>query len=100
MIYIGTCAHACISMPSSITYLILCIQVILSPVEVAIEDIMKKTRELAIALYTEPLDAKILQMVLQGCIGTTVNQVCTLDTSHLMLGYEGDMKMFGLTTTL
>ncbi|XP_070194616.1 dedicator of cytokinesis protein 7-like isoform X3 [Littorina saxatilis] len=49
-------------------------QVILSPVEVAIEDIMKKTRELAIALYTEPLDTKILQMVLQGCIGTTVNQ--------------------------
>ncbi|XP_076463063.1 dedicator of cytokinesis protein 7-like isoform X1 [Babylonia areolata] len=49
-------------------------QVILSPVEVAIEDIMKKTRELAVALYTEPMDAKILQMVLQGCIGTTVNQ--------------------------
>lgn len=49
-------------------------QIILSPVEVAIEDIMKKTRELAIALYTEPMDAKILQMVLQGCIGTTVNQ--------------------------
>ena len=46
--------------------------------EVAIEDIMKKTRELAIALYTEPLDTKILQMVLQGCIGTTVNQVTAL----------------------
>ncbi|PVD22808.1 hypothetical protein C0Q70_16064 [Pomacea canaliculata] len=49
-------------------------QIILSPVEVAIEDIQKKTRELAHALYQEPLDTKILQMVLQGCIGTTVNQ--------------------------
>ncbi|BFY99508.1 hypothetical protein BsWGS_02548 [Bradybaena similaris] len=49
-------------------------QVILSPVEVAIEDIQKKTRELALAMFQEPPDTKILQMVLQGCIGTTVNQ--------------------------
>ncbi|XP_055884538.1 dedicator of cytokinesis protein 7-like isoform X6 [Biomphalaria glabrata] len=49
-------------------------QVILSPVEVAIEDIQKKTRELAMAMAQEPPDTKILQMVLQGCIGTTVNQ--------------------------
>lgn len=64
---------------------------ILSPVEVAIEDIMKKTRELAIALYTEPLDTKILQMVLQGCIGTTVNQVTAVSygvyyTKMVLLG--------------
>ena len=43
--------------------------------EVAIEDIQKKTRELAMAMYQNPPDTKILQMVLQGCIGTTVNQV-------------------------
>ncbi|XP_059178065.1 dedicator of cytokinesis protein 7-like isoform X2 [Physella acuta] len=49
-------------------------QVILTPVEVAIEDIQKKTRELALAMSQEPPDPKILQMVLQGCIGTTVNQ--------------------------
>ncbi|XP_048256489.1 dedicator of cytokinesis protein 7-like isoform X1 [Haliotis rufescens] len=49
-------------------------QIILSPVEVAIEDVQKKTRELALALCQEPPDLKILQMVLQGCIGTTVNQ--------------------------
>ncbi|XP_005089591.1 dedicator of cytokinesis protein 7 isoform X1 [Aplysia californica] len=49
-------------------------QIILSPVEVAIEDIHKKTRELALAMAQEPPDTKILQMVLQGCIGTTVNQ--------------------------
>ncbi|RUS71322.1 hypothetical protein EGW08_020919, partial [Elysia chlorotica] len=49
-------------------------QIILSPVEVAIEDIQKKTRELASAMAQDPPDSKILQMVLQGCIGTTVNQ--------------------------
>ncbi|KAI0241313.1 Dedicator of cytokinesis protein 7 [Lamellibrachia satsuma] len=49
-------------------------QVVLVPIEVAIEDIRKKTRELALALHQEPPDAKMLQMVLQGCIGTTVNQ--------------------------
>ncbi|KAL3867584.1 hypothetical protein ACJMK2_040468 [Sinanodonta woodiana] len=49
-------------------------QVILSPIEVAIEDIMKKTKELAVANATEPPDTKMLQMVLQGCLGTTVNQ--------------------------
>ncbi|KAH1002868.1 hypothetical protein HUJ04_008903 [Dendroctonus ponderosae] len=42
--------------------------------QVAIEDIQKKTAELAVATHQEPPDPKILQMVLQGCIGTTVNQ--------------------------
>ncbi|OTF78850.1 Dedicator of cytokinesis protein 7-like protein [Euroglyphus maynei] len=46
----------------------------LLPIEVAIEDLQKKTGELAIAANQEPVDAKILQMVLQGCVGTTVNQ--------------------------
>ncbi|XP_058798618.1 dedicator of cytokinesis protein 7 [Phymastichus coffea] len=49
-------------------------QILLSPIEVAIEDIQKKTAELAAATNQEPPDAKMLQMVLQGCIGTTVNQ--------------------------
>ncbi|KAI1280634.1 Dedicator of cytokinesis protein 7 [Halotydeus destructor] len=49
-------------------------QVILTPIEVAIEDIIKKTKELANATYQDNVDPKILQMVLQGCIGTTVNQ--------------------------
>jgi hypothetical protein len=44
-------------------------QVVLTPIEVAIEDIQKKTTELAIATIQEPPDPKILQMVLQGCIG-------------------------------
>lgn len=46
----------------------------LTPIEVAIEDIQKKTVELAQATRQEPADPKILQMVLQGCLGTTVNQ--------------------------
>jgi len=50
-------------------------QVVLTPIEVAIEDIQKKTKELAVALSQEPPHPKMLQMVLQGCIGTTVNQV-------------------------
>lgn len=49
-------------------------QIVLEPIEVAIEDIQKKTAELATATTQEPADPKILQMVLQGCIGTTVNQ--------------------------
>ncbi|XP_072928200.1 dedicator of cytokinesis protein 8 isoform X1 [Hemitrygon akajei] len=47
---------------------------ILTPIEVAIEDMQKKTLELAIATHQEPPDAKMLQMVLQGSVGTTVNQ--------------------------
>ncbi|XP_064293051.1 dedicator of cytokinesis protein 7 isoform X3 [Plodia interpunctella] len=49
-------------------------QLVLSPIEVAIEDIQKKINELAAATSQEPADPKMLQMVVQGCIGTTVNQ--------------------------
>uniref|UniRef100_A0A6B0VH54 Putative ph domain-containing protein n=1 Tax=Ixodes ricinus TaxID=34613 RepID=A0A6B0VH54_IXORI len=49
-------------------------KVVLTPIEVAIEDIQKKTLELALATQQEPSDPKILQMVLQGSMGPTVNQ--------------------------
>uniref|UniRef100_A0A8C3HAH7 Dedicator of cytokinesis 6 n=1 Tax=Chrysemys picta bellii TaxID=8478 RepID=A0A8C3HAH7_CHRPI len=49
-------------------------EIILTPIEVAIEDMQKKTQELAFATHQDPADAKMLQMVLQGCVGTTVNQ--------------------------
>ncbi|XP_070541056.1 dedicator of cytokinesis protein 7-like isoform X2 [Ptychodera flava] len=49
-------------------------EIVLTPVEVAIEDIQKKSRELDNATNQDPADPKMLQMVLQGCIGTTVNQ--------------------------
>lgn len=35
----------------------------------------KKTQELSAATNQEPPDAKMLQMVLQGSVGATVNQV-------------------------
>jgi dedicator of cytokinesis protein 6/7/8 len=49
-------------------------RLILSPIEVAIEDLQKKTDELRLAIQQEPADPKILQMVIQGCISTAVNQ--------------------------
>uniref|UniRef100_A0A8C1K9M9 Dedicator of cytokinesis 6 n=1 Tax=Cyprinus carpio TaxID=7962 RepID=A0A8C1K9M9_CYPCA len=49
-------------------------EIILMPMEVAIEDMQKKTQELAFATHQDPADSKMLQMVLQGCVGTTVNQ--------------------------
>ncbi|RNA40850.1 dedicator of cytokinesis 7 [Brachionus plicatilis] len=49
-------------------------QFVLGPVEVAVEDLQKKIDELKSATLQEPADPKILQMVLQGCVGTTVNQ--------------------------
>lgn len=53
----------------------LCCQIVLSPIEVAIEDMQLRTKELLNAVNQDPVDAKMLQMVLQGSIGTTVNQV-------------------------
>lgn len=52
-----------------------CVQFDLTPIEVAIEDMQKKTRELAVATHREQPDAKMLQMLLQGSVGATVNQV-------------------------
>ena len=49
-------------------------QFVLGPVQVAVEDLQKKIDELKCATLQEPADPKILQMVLQGCVGTTVNQ--------------------------
>lgn len=50
------------------------LKIVLTPVEVAIEDLQKKIDELKLATNQEPIDPKMLQMVLQGCVGTTVNQ--------------------------
>ena len=68
-------------------------QTTLSPIEVAIEDIQKKTRELTAATVFSPPDAKMLQMVLQGCIGTTVNcgpvQIAKVFLSNMSLDERG-----------
>ncbi|KRY19445.1 Dedicator of cytokinesis protein 6, partial [Trichinella patagoniensis] len=62
-------------------------QSVLTPVEVAIEDINKKTLELELATGQQPPDGKILQMVLQGCIGTTVNRG-PLEIANVFLGEQ------------
>lgn len=38
----------------------------------------KKTQELAFATHQDPADSKMLQMVLQGSVGTTVNQASVI----------------------
>lgn len=58
--------------------LVLYFQFDLTPIEVAIEDMQKKTRELAVATHREQPDAKMLQMLLQGSVGATVNQVMSI----------------------
>lgn len=45
----------------------------------------KKTQELAFATHQDPADAKMLQMVLQGSVGTTVNQVESGDVRFLLV---------------
>ncbi|XP_060603802.1 dedicator of cytokinesis protein 7-like isoform X2 [Ruditapes philippinarum] len=70
-------------------------QVILSPIEVAIEDIMKKTKELAIALRQDPPDTKMLQMVMQGCLGTTVNQG-PVEVANVFLKEVAEGKQVGM----
>ena len=56
-------------------------QVVLTPIEVAIEDIRKKTAELSAAVQQHPPDTKILQMVLQGCIGERSARVRLTETA-------------------
>ncbi|XP_064415937.1 dedicator of cytokinesis protein 7 isoform X6 [Latimeria chalumnae] len=69
-------------------------EIILTPIEVAIEDMQKKTQELAFATHQEPADPKMLQMVLQGSVGTTVNQG-PLEVAQVFLSeIPNDSKLF------
>lgn len=69
-------------------------EIILIPIEVAIEDLQKKTQELAFATHQDPADAKMLQMVLQGSVGTTVNQG-PLEVAQVFLAdIPDDPKLF------
>ncbi|XP_072532648.1 dedicator of cytokinesis protein 7 isoform X1 [Salminus brasiliensis] len=69
-------------------------EIILVPIEVAIEDMQKKTHELGIATHQDPADSKMLQMVLQGCVGTTVNQG-PLEVAQVFLSeIPDDPKLF------
>ncbi|OQR75674.1 dedicator of cytokinesis protein 7-like [Tropilaelaps mercedesae] len=66
-------------------------QMVLAPIEVAIEDIERKNRELQNAVTQEPPDVKILQMVLQGSIGAQVNQG-PLEVANVFLGELVDSR--------
>uniref|UniRef100_A0A803VAX1 Dedicator of cytokinesis 7 n=1 Tax=Ficedula albicollis TaxID=59894 RepID=A0A803VAX1_FICAL len=69
-------------------------EIILTPIEVAIEDMQKKTQELAFATHQDPADPKMLQMVLQGSVGTTVNQG-PLEVAQVFLSeIPNDPKLF------
>ncbi|XP_012494783.1 PREDICTED: dedicator of cytokinesis protein 7 [Propithecus coquereli] len=69
-------------------------EIILTPIEVAIEDMQKKTQELAFATHQDPADPKMLQMVLQGSVGTTVNQG-PLEVAQVFLSeIPSDPKLF------
>ncbi|KER30840.1 hypothetical protein T265_13085, partial [Opisthorchis viverrini] len=47
---------------------------ILSPIEVAHLDVIRRVQQLEEALNSNPIDIKFLQMILQGCVGAAVNQ--------------------------
>ncbi|CAB1332240.1 unnamed protein product [Coregonus sp. 'balchen'] len=58
------------------------------------QDMQKKTQELAFATHQDPSDAKMLQMVLQGSVGTTVNQG-PLEVAQVFLSeIPGDPKLY------
>uniref|UniRef100_A0A3Q3E2Q1 Dedicator of cytokinesis 6 n=1 Tax=Hippocampus comes TaxID=109280 RepID=A0A3Q3E2Q1_HIPCM len=69
-------------------------EIILVPIEVAIEDMQKKTQELAFATNQDPADSKMLQMVLQGCVGTTVNQGPLEVAQVFLTDIPDDPKLF------
>lgn len=54
---------------------IVCLQINLTPLEVAIIGMQDKIQSLRRTLEQDPPDGKLLQMQLQGGIATTVNQV-------------------------
>lgn len=93
----------CVQRGCQLRLLCFLLQIILVPIEVAIEDMQKKTQELAFATNQDPADSKMLQMVLQGCVGTTVNQVHVYskaagvqvsDALPLLLGLKGLCQLF------
>ncbi|NXI91416.1 DOCK7 protein, partial [Psophia crepitans] len=69
-------------------------EIILTPIEVAIEDMQKKTQELAFATHQDPADPKMLQMVLQGSVGTTVNQGPLEVAQVFLCEIPNDPKLF------
>ncbi|CAH8573632.1 unnamed protein product [Schistosoma curassoni] len=67
----------------------------LTPIEVALEDITHRVEQLDRVLTTEPPDVKYLQMLLQGCIGTVVNQG-PVEMATTFLGHEKNKPLKSL----
>ncbi|XP_078280237.1 dedicator of cytokinesis protein 7-like [Rhinoraja longicauda] len=66
----------------------------LRPIEAVIEDMQNKTEELAKATSENPPNLKLLQMVLQGSVGPTVNQG-PLEVAQVFLSeIPDDPKLF------
>ncbi|KJE96095.1 Dock7 protein [Capsaspora owczarzaki ATCC 30864] len=59
--------------------------VVLTPIEVAIEEIQSKTMELANTVQTKPPNLKMLQLQLQGSVSVTVNSG-PLEMANVFLG--------------
>ncbi|XP_072924709.1 dedicator of cytokinesis protein 7-like [Hemitrygon akajei] len=69
-------------------------EISLRPIEAVIEDMQKKTYELAKATSANPPNLKLLQMVLQGSVGPTVNQG-PLEVAQVFLSeIPDDPKLF------
>ncbi|XP_051893532.1 dedicator of cytokinesis protein 7-like isoform X2 [Pristis pectinata] len=69
-------------------------EISLRPIEAVIEDMQKKTHELAKATSEHPPNLKLLQMVLQGSVGPTVNQG-PLEVAQVFLSeIPDDPKLF------
>lgn len=58
-------------------------ELVLSPIEVAIEDVANRNQQLALAIHAEPPDAKFLQMVLQ--VSCESNWLMILDIKPVKL---------------
>lgn len=50
---------------------------VIGPVAVACEDIERRVDELVRVTHAEPVDLKLLQMLLQGCIGNVTAELIT-----------------------
>ncbi|KAK4470454.1 hypothetical protein MN116_006006 [Schistosoma mekongi] len=68
---------------------------IVTPIEVALEDVTRRVEQLDRVLATHPPDVKYLQMILQGCIGTVVNQG-PIEMATTFLGHEKNKPLKSL----
>ena len=64
----------------------------LSPLEVALESVENKTRDLKNVVETKPFNAKMLQLQLQGAVMTSVNE----GPAHIAKVFLGEIALTGV----